>query len=414
MSDRTNDIRMYVEHLFEGRTLTPETIELKEEIYGNLTARYEDYRAQGMSEDEAYARTCEAVASVDDVLDGEKDPDGGTGAAGVASTDEATRAAGAADAGGGADADEATRADETLVAPLPATAGPSDASTAPDEPVSGTARRDRRIWKIAAAAAVVFVALVCAVAFGLSAGSGRASQGDPDANAQSVDVGAGDVTNADDTASAGGAGDVAGGGTSSNTADGTAAPNGTSSATPDGTPSAAAVGTPVISTDDVAREVASHDAATLSGSVQTSWPVESTNVAQAVGGLPLAGFVSSAGSDANTSLGNIVTVEYGWAKDERVARADGDAVESALTYDAAALLCTFPSADAVQVTVRETDSEDGELDVDVYSFRRADIERILSTTLTAERLTDGSWEGLRTQLSTERTYDQVIDQAERD
>ena len=351
MSDRTNDIRMYVEHLFEGRTLTPETIELKEEIYGNLTARYEDYRAQGMSEDEAYARTCEAVASVDDVLDGEKDASGGTGA------------------------------DETLVAPLPATAGPSDASTAPDEPVSGTARRDRRIWKIAAAAAVVFVALVCAVAFGLSAGSGRASQGDPDANAQSVDVGAGDVTNADGTASSGGAGGVAGG----------------------GTPSAAADGTPVISTDDVTREVASHDAAALSGSVQTSWPVESTSVAQAVGGLPLAGFVSSAGSDANTSLGNVVTVEYGWAKDERVARADGDAVESALTYDAAALLCTFPSADAVQITVRETDSEDGELDVDVYSFRRADIERILSTTLTAERLTDGSWEGLRTQLSTERT-----------
>lgn len=384
MSDRTNDIRMHVEHLFEGRTLTPETIELKEEIYGNLTARYEDYRAQGMSEDEAYARTCEAVTSVDDVLDGEKDASGGTGA------------------------------DETLVAPLPATSGPSDASTAPDEPVSNTERRGGRIWKVAAAAAVVFVALVCVVAFGLSAGSGRASQGDPDANAQSVDVGAGNVTNADDTSSAGGAGDVAGGvaegGTSSAAPDGTAAADGT--AAPNGT--AAPDGTPVISTDDVTREVASHDAATLSGSVQTSWPVESTNVAQAVAGLPLAGFVSSAGSDANTSLGNVVTVEYGWAKDERVARADGDAVESALAYDAAALLCTFPSADAVQVTVRETDSEDGELDVDVYSFRRADIERILGTTLTAERLTDGSWEGLRTQLSTERTYDQVIDQAERD
>lgn len=380
MSDRTGDIRMYVEHLFEGRTLTPETIELKEEIYGNLTARYEDYLAQGMPEDEAYARTCDAVTSVDDVLDGEGDGCGGAGA------------------------------DETLVAPLPATAGPSDTSTAPDEPVSGTTRRDRRIWKIAAVAAVVFVALVCVVAFGLSAGSGRAAQGDPDAKAQSVGVGAGDVTNADGTAPTGGAGDVAGnvagGGTSSNTADGTAAPNGTSSATPDGTP--------VISTDDVTREVASHDAAALSGSVQTSWPVESTSVAQVVGGLPLAGFVSSAGSDANTSLGNVVTVEYGWTKDERVARADGDAVESALAYDAAALLCTFPGADAVQVTIRETDSENGELDVDVYSFRRTDVERVLGTTLVAERLTDGSWEGLRTQLSTERTYDQVIDRAERD
>ena len=63
-----SDIRMYVEHLFEGRTLDAETIELKEEIYGNLVARYEDYLAQGMSAEEAYARTCEAVTSVDDVI----------------------------------------------------------------------------------------------------------------------------------------------------------------------------------------------------------------------------------------------------------------------------------------------------------------------------------------------------------
>ena len=63
---------MYVEHLFEGRTLDAETIELKEEIYGNLTARFDDYVAQGMSEDEAYRRTCEAVTGVEDML-GEKD-----------------------------------------------------------------------------------------------------------------------------------------------------------------------------------------------------------------------------------------------------------------------------------------------------------------------------------------------------
>lgn len=71
MSGRS-DIRMYVEHLFEGRTLDAETIELKEEIYGNLTARFDDYVAQGMSEDEAYRRTCEAVTGVEDML-GEKD-----------------------------------------------------------------------------------------------------------------------------------------------------------------------------------------------------------------------------------------------------------------------------------------------------------------------------------------------------
>ena len=47
-----NELRMYVEHLFEGRVLTAEMIELKEEIYGNLVARYEDYVAGGMGEAE--------------------------------------------------------------------------------------------------------------------------------------------------------------------------------------------------------------------------------------------------------------------------------------------------------------------------------------------------------------------------
>ena len=43
-----NELRMYVEHLFEGKVLTPENIELKEEIYGNLVARYEDLIAEGL------------------------------------------------------------------------------------------------------------------------------------------------------------------------------------------------------------------------------------------------------------------------------------------------------------------------------------------------------------------------------
>ena len=52
-----NELRMYVEHLFEGKVLTPENIELKEEIYGNLVARYEDLVAEGVSEEEALERT---------------------------------------------------------------------------------------------------------------------------------------------------------------------------------------------------------------------------------------------------------------------------------------------------------------------------------------------------------------------
>ena len=63
-----NELRMYVEHLFEGKVLTPENIELKEEIYGNLVARYEDLIASGLDESEAIAQTKESMTSIDDVI----------------------------------------------------------------------------------------------------------------------------------------------------------------------------------------------------------------------------------------------------------------------------------------------------------------------------------------------------------
>ena len=66
-----NEIRMYVERLFQGKTLTDDVIELKEEIYGNLVARYEDYLAEGMSEEEVLAKTKASMTSVDDVVAGE-------------------------------------------------------------------------------------------------------------------------------------------------------------------------------------------------------------------------------------------------------------------------------------------------------------------------------------------------------
>ena len=68
-----NEIRMYVEHLFEGRMLTAENIELKEEIYGNLVARYEDYVAGGMDPAEALEKTKASMSSIDDVIEGVDD-----------------------------------------------------------------------------------------------------------------------------------------------------------------------------------------------------------------------------------------------------------------------------------------------------------------------------------------------------
>ncbi len=102
-----NELRMYVEHLFEGRVLTQESIELKEEIYGNLVARYEDYVAGGMSEAEALEKTKASFTSIEDVFkeSGEAE-DSNAGEAASAQAGESGAAswnAGAAQAAPGAD-----------------------------------------------------------------------------------------------------------------------------------------------------------------------------------------------------------------------------------------------------------------------------------------------------------------------
>ena len=102
-----NELRMYVEHLFEGRVLTQESIELKEEIYGNLVARYEDYVAGGMSEAEALETTKASFTSIEDVFKESGEAEGSNaGEAASAHAGESGAAswnAGAAQAAPGAD-----------------------------------------------------------------------------------------------------------------------------------------------------------------------------------------------------------------------------------------------------------------------------------------------------------------------
>lgn len=143
-----NELRMYVELLFEGRTMTRETIDLKEEIFGNLVARYEDLLAQGASEAEALERTKASITSVDDVLDGEESADDAQGA---------DRDGHDADADGDVRGADATLASVTV--PIP-----GDASAARRRPSAGV---------VIAAVAGVFLVLV-AVVVALGAAGGRA------------------------------------------------------------------------------------------------------------------------------------------------------------------------------------------------------------------------------------------------
>ena len=103
-----NELRMYVEHLFEGKVLTPENIELKEEIYGNLVARYEDLVAEGVSEEEALERTKQSMSSLDEIDEDVVSDDSSAISSLVA------RAEGAAQTDGVVQTEESVQPDETL------------------------------------------------------------------------------------------------------------------------------------------------------------------------------------------------------------------------------------------------------------------------------------------------------------
>ena len=357
-----SDIRMYVEHLFEGRTLDAETIELKEEIYGNLVARYEDYLAQGMTEAEAYRRTCEAVTSVEDVM-GEKDGD--------------------------------AAADPTVVAPAVAAAEETGArEDTPPAPTAEAAAPQKRRWSTGVIAAVaiacVLVAgMVVVTAFNLlrTDDARNAYNSSTDATVQQVDEPDG-TTYADQNR-----GDTA--------TTNTQAPSTTTTQQPQGSPVDSDT---LLVTDELDDLIRSNDPSSYASLAQGS-------ALDVMASLPLGYHVASAETGAQSDE---LLTEYDFGKDERLMYFDDDAVERALTYDAAVVFCSMPGIDTWTVTLVETDLEDREVDVDRYSFRRSDLEHLLGVTLDETQLGPSAWSSVRDQLMSKRVWDEAADRAERD
>ena len=368
MSGRS-DLRMYVEHLFVGRTLDAETIELKEEIYGNLVARFDDYVAQGMSEDEAYAKTCEAVTSLDDVM-GEK----GEGA-------EATTAAFA-------------------TAPVPE---PTTVIEMPAAPEPLPAEAPKR-WTAGKIAAVVVVALVIVGAIGFFAfnllGAQRALddyQSQTSQNVEQVDQPDDTVypneTNSDDPAPT----DQATGGQGSGTGNGTG--TGSQNGSGNGAPAQSGTG-PTAEVQSLAPE-------TLEGYVGTTLSDDGriTELAQA---LPLGSYLTEATGDVSTGT---LTLTYQYEDRDLVAH-DDDHIDRALVFDVAALMCTMSDVNTVSVIEIEDDGWD--YDRDLYVFERSSVERLLGVSLTSDQLTATSWTTLRDMVMSERYWDPIWERAERD
>lgn len=393
-----NELRMYVEHLFEGRVLTQESIELKEEIYGNLVARYEDYVAGGMSEAEALEKTKASFTSIEDVFKESGEAEGSNaGEAASAQAGESGAAswnAGAAQAAPGADG--MGSAAETAQMPRPEGAPvPPDGVGAEDQATAGTqaapkTRSPRKIWPFVVGgvlAAFILLAIVGTVVFGLI---DEADVGEPSSTAQSITQGNSSTTDTNQGAENGQAGGTAGGGAAQNYDD-----------LDDQREYEA--------TKAVDDAIVAHSIDTLKSYTGNSLPDQGF-----FEHLPLSVYVSSTGSEQGSSAS--YNVYYAGVSDD----IDGDGVDRALVYNAVAAFSVYPELQTINFTVQ--DADDTAHDANVYSFNRDTLEHAFDnasggaiTQLNSSLYeSQESWNQVRDYVTRNHFYDRQTDLAEID
>lgn len=353
-----NELRMYVEHLFEGKVLTVENIELKEEIYGNLVARFEDYVAVGMSREEALEKTKASITSVDDVLAGE-DAEPCTEpqhASDVASTTvmgaSATDAAGSA-AGASQDTSEAPSAGEAPAArpgaPVPPVGmtGAQSASDVLEDAAPIKAKRPG--WQKVAVIAAIVIAVCGALMIGFNLLVGTAFDQVEDTIEDTVE----DLGEAGNT-SGNGNGASKGGNNAGN------------SSTPtfvDPEDQREYEATMALMT-----EIDESSAATLQAYAGRASTSEVADLAEE---LPLHDYLREAGLDAN----NAATVYLDYT--EVSGDIDGDGIDRALAYNVAAIFSVYPEVSSVRVTLQE--ASDSQWDADTYLFDRVRVEQCFAS-----------------------------------
>ena len=394
-----NELRMYVEHLFEGRVLTQESIELKEEIYGNLVARYEDYVAGGMSEAEALEKTKASFTSIEDVFkesgEAEDSNAGEPASAEAGERGAASWNAGATQAAPGADgmgsAAEAAQMPRPEGAPVPPDGvGTEGQATAGAQAASKT-RAPRKIWPFVVGgvlAAFILLAIVGTAVFGLI---DEADVGEPSSTAQSI-------TQSDSAATDANQG-TANGQDSSNTGGGTS--NQTYGDLDDQREYEA--------TKAVDDAIAAHSIDTLKSYTGNSLPDQGF-----FEHLPLSMYVSSTGSEQGSNAS--YNVYYAGVSDD----IDGDGVDRALVYNAVAAFSVYPELQTINFTVQ--DADDTAHDANVYSFNRDTLEHAFDnasggaiTQLNSSLYeSQESWDQVRDYVTRNHFYDRQTDLAEID
>lgn len=370
-----NELRMYVEKLFEGRVLTADTIELKEEIYGNLVARYEDLIAEGASEAEALERTKESITSIDDVL---------AAAASDAEEAEVPKEDAVEDAKEAPKENAVENAGATAGGPTP----PSESHAAVLHPQPEQASKHKPMWPIVLGCAVVLVLFVV-VGFGgcsvLAAYNSLVEQDDARVTVTPLDPDDNDLDDAADAA----------------THD---APEPTrynreifvdenGQVWIDGEPG-----------DELAAEVAAAGVGAVSEYTNTNLD-DAVRVETLLRALPLAAYVTDV--DVTRAV-DTLSLAYREIPDAL----SGDSVDAALAYNVTAVFCAMPLVNEIQATTTESDEP---LDESYYVFTREDVQQRYGVRLDGEMLNEAGWH----QIKEDNLYrtdfiERMVDAAERE
>lgn len=389
-----NELRMYVEHLFEGRMLTAEMIELKEEMYGNLVARYEDYVAAGMDKAEALEETKASLTSIEDVLSEDGAP--------AKAADTAATTVLPADGSSASEAAPTTKMPAANGGGNPPTPPAGVASAASEDPEHAFATADaaskpaRKKWPIIAGivAGVVVLGVAATLALGLwgtvMPAASETQQTTVQSAGNAADNNASQGDNADDT--------ITNNDAATNNGTGSGAGTGAGSGTALGSGFGHAYGQRHHhDIDDYDDQVEYEQSLALLNALDgvtaatlKSMAEGNTTFEQMFRALPLGDYVESVGQDQGATA---VNVRYA-----NVLEAfDDDALDCALVFNAVAIMAMRPDVQAVSIVLHE--QGDDAYDTDTYRFQHATLENSFTnqrdcgfTTIDASMLaSDDAW-----------------------
>ena len=376
-----NELRMYVEHLFEGKVLTPENIELKEEIYGNLVARYEDLIASGLDESEAIAQTKESMTSIDDVIienptDSSSDECDGDDISDVAD-----------ESGDSHDPDQVDPVASTPHdGPTPIT---ENVAVLHQQPEQTTPRK--RTWPFVLACVLIGLLVMgigfagCSLMFGIKAFDQY--DGEQTEHVENVDASRGEGSSG-----------------SGSTAAGNASPTPTKKNSEIFIDENGQVWVDGELGDELAEEVVNAGYGVVAEYADTDL-TDAAKVEALLRSLPMGEYAS----DVDVTKGvDVLSLAYR----EVPETLEGDSVDAALAYDVTAVFCAMPLVNEIQITLTESDEP---LDESYYVFKRDEVQSRYGVRLDDLLVNEAGWHQIKEDNLYRRKFiENMVDAAEKE